>query len=166
MKSAASLFPLCMVLAMVSGGVAVAQTDQATSARLDALFGEHEPYQKFLTALKAAVSADDKEAVAAMIAYPLETTIAGEQVTLESAGSFVQRYDRLFTPAVVADVERQTYATLFAAAEGVMIDDGEIWFSGVCSDQACSEATIRIIAVNPTAGEPRAPSDQPSGADR
>jgi hypothetical protein len=108
------------------------------------------------------MSAEDRAAVAAMVAYPFETTIAGEDVTLASKDEFARRYDELFTPAVVAAVEQQTYATLFANAEGVMIGNGEVWFSGICADATCSDASVKIIAVN----QPDGPeSDRRSGAD-
>ena len=150
MTRAITLF-LCTALS--TADPAAAQSDQATSARLDALFGAHEPYRAFLAALKESVSEGDEAAVAAMVAYPLETTLAGERVTLASEDDFMQRYEQLLTPAVVAAVEKQTYATLFANAEGAMIGDGEVWFSGVCGDATCAEASVRIIAVNPPDGD-------------
>ncbi len=55
------------------------------------------------------------------------------------------------TPAVAAALDRQTFATLFANAEGVMVGDGEIWFSGICADATCSAVRVRIIALNPDA---------------
>jgi hypothetical protein len=148
MTRATVVLSLCIALAMAAASPAGAQSDQATSARLDALFGAHEPYQAFLAALKESVSEGDEAAVAAMVAYPLETTLAGERVTLASQDDFVRRYGELLTPAVVAAVERQTYGTLFANADGVMIGDGEVWFSEVCADATCAEASVRIIAIN------------------
>jgi hypothetical protein len=147
---------LCMALSIAAVAPAFAQSDQETSARLEALFGAHEPYEAFLARLKDAVSAEDKRAVAAMIAYPLETRIAGKPATFGSEEDLVRRYDRLFTPSVVAAVEGQTYATLFATAEGVMVGDGEIWFSGICGDETCSEVSVKIIAINP-------PEEAPGG---
>jgi hypothetical protein len=156
MTTAVASLALVMALAMAAAAPALAQSDQETSGRLDALFGAHEPYEAFLATLKDAVAARDKRAVAAMIAYPLETRIAGARVTLGSAEDLVRRYDRLFTPPVVAAIEGQTYATLFATAEGVMVGDGELWFSGICAGEACSEVSVKVIAVNP-------PDDAPGG---
>ena len=134
MTRAITVLFLWIALAMSAAGPVAAQSDEATSARLDALFGAHEPYRAFLAALKDAASKDE----------------------------FARRYDELFTPAVVAAVEQQTYATLFANAEGVMIGNGEVWFSGICADATCSDASVKIIAVN----QPDGPeSDRRSGAD-
>jgi len=160
--ASANLALVCMALAMAAAAPAFAQSDEETSARLDALFGAHEPYEAFLATLKDAVLAENKSSVAALIAYPLAAKIAGEPVTFGSEEDVVRRYDRLFTPPVVAAVEDQTYATLFATAEGVMIGDGEIWFGGICGDEACSEVSVKIIAVNPPDGAP----GRPEGADR
>jgi hypothetical protein len=59
-----------VALAMLTPDPAPAQADDATSTRLEALFGEHEAYREFLLALQAAVAAGDRAAVAAMVAYP------------------------------------------------------------------------------------------------
>jgi hypothetical protein len=147
--------PLCLAigLAICGGSATLADSGQETSARLDALFGAHEPYKAFLETLKDAIARDDRQAVAGMIVYPFATRIAGAPVTLTSKESLLHRYGELFTPAVKAAIERQTYATLFAHADGVMIGNGEIWFHGICSDQTCSDAQVKIIAVNQPDGE-------------
>jgi len=161
-RATAGLALACMALAMAVAAPASAQSDEQTSARLEALFGAHEPYEAFLATLKDAVSAGDRRSVAAMIAYPLATTIAGKPVTLASKEDVVRRYDQVFTPAIVAAVEGQAYATLFATAEGVMVGDGEIWFGGICGDEACSEVSVKIVAIN----QPEKPPGRQKGTDR
>jgi hypothetical protein len=146
-RATARLLRLGVALAIATAPL-LARADEATSGRLDALFGAHEPYEAFLARLKQAVAAGDRQSVAAMIAYPLETQVQGKPVTLGAEDDVVRRYDQLFTPAVVAALERQTYATLFANADGVMVGDGEIWFSGVCGDATCASPTVKIIAIN------------------
>jgi len=139
---------LSAAIAALASGPALAQSNAEVSARLEALFGDHEPYQELLLALKAAVAADDREAVAAMIAYPLTTTIAGERVAMTSEKDFLERYGQLVTPAVTAAIVRQSYAALFANWQGVMIGDGVVWFGGTCSDDACAETSVKVIAIN------------------
>lgn len=152
-----NLARLCIALAMAAAAPVAAQSDEETRARLDALFDAHQPYEAFLTRLKDAVAAGDRRSVAAMIAYPLQTRIAGLPVTLAAPEDVVRRYDQLFTPPVVAALERQTFATLFANAQGVMVGDGEVWFSGICDDATCAEVRVGIIAIN-------SPDDAPRGA--
>jgi hypothetical protein len=136
---------LCLTAAVLP---VYAQTAQDVDARMDALFGAHEPYHAFFDQLKRAVAAKDKNAVAGMIKYPVAIHHANDQTILRTRKDFLARYDRIFTPKLVDIVARQDYATLFVRDEGAMIGDGEIWFSGVCRDQACKQSDIKIIAFN------------------
>jgi hypothetical protein len=126
----------------------MAQSDAEVSKTLDSLFGDHKPYQAFLVELQKAVAAADKPAVAGLIGYPLKTKVAGKATTLHNAHEFTGHYDALMTAKVTAAIKGQAYAKLFANAQGVMIGDGEVWFSGICSDTACSKQTVKVIAVN------------------
>ncbi|HEY0201519.1 MAG TPA: hypothetical protein VGC24_07490 [Burkholderiaceae bacterium] len=120
-----------------------AQTAANMDGRLDMLFGAHAPYRVFLERLQAAVAADDRAGVAALAAYPLNAHLGSKKVTVRDAKRFIADYDRLLSPRVKAAIARQTYANLFANAQGVSVGDGELWFSGVGRD-----AIVRIIAIN------------------
>jgi hypothetical protein len=126
----------------------VVQADSDISATLDSLYGDHQPYEDFFNALKQAVAAKDKHAVAGMVSYPFKTKVSGKNLAIRSAQDFVTRYDAILTPKVVSAIEQQTYDTLFARDIGVMIGSGEVWFTGVCSDSQCTQRTVKIIAVN------------------
>jgi hypothetical protein len=119
-------------------------------ARLDLLFGEHDPYRAFLRELQAAVAADDRARVAAMVSYPLKTSIHGHGVRLGATQQFLSHYDELLPAATRALIGAQSYEQLFVNGQGVMIGSGQLWFSGVCSDALCSRRRIKIIAFNPT----------------
>lgn len=140
---------LVVALAALLAMPPAAWPDEDISTRLDQLFGAHAPYEAFLSALQQAVAAGDEDRVAAMVAYPLEVTVDGRRVALPSPERFVERYDQLLTPGVEAAIAGQRYATLFANADGVMIGDGEVWFSGVCGDAGCAEVSVKIIAIQP-----------------
>jgi hypothetical protein len=120
-------------------------------ARLDLLFGEHDPYRAFLRELQAAVAADERTRVAAMVSYPLKATIHGQVVRLGSARQFLAHYDELLPQTTRALIAAQSYEALFVNSQGVMIGSGQLWFSGVCSDELCSRRNIRIVAFNPSA---------------
>ena len=157
MRSTVGRLCLAIGLSICGGSTLLADVGQETSARLDALFGTHEPYEAFFETLKDAVGRDDRQAAAGMIVYPFATKIAGAPATLTSKESLLHRYGELFTPAVKAAIERQTYATLFANADGVMIGNGEVWFSGICHDRTCSEVQVKVIAINVPDGAPEDP---------
>jgi hypothetical protein len=129
------------------GGVAAETAD--VDARLDLLFGEHEPYRNFLRELQSAVSEHARERVAGMVKYPLRTRIQGKGLRLHTPAQFLAHYEDLLTPKVVDAIARQTYADVFANSQGVMIGAGEVWYSGVCQDNSCRSRSLKIIAFNP-----------------
>jgi hypothetical protein len=118
-------------------------------ARLDLLFGEHDPYRAFLHALQAAVAADDRKQVAAMVSYPLKAKVHGHAVSIHTTQQFLSHYDALLPPATRTLIADQTYEALFVNTQGVMIGSGQLWFSGVCNDELCSRRTIKVIGFNP-----------------
>jgi hypothetical protein len=126
----------------------VAHADSDINATLDSLYGEHQPYEDFFNALKQAVAAKDKQTVAGMVSYPFKTKVSGKSLTIRATPDFVARYDAIFTSKVVSAIEQQSYDSLFARDIGVMIGQGEVWFTGVCQDNQCKQRTVKIIAVN------------------
>lgn len=131
-----------------SAGLAGAQSAAEVNSSLDSLFGDHKPYEQFFTKLKKAVAEGGKETVASMIDYPFQARIKGKAVKIRDQKQFVADYDQIITSKVKDAVAKQTYATLIANWQGVMIGDGEIWFSGICNDATCNKSTIRITAIN------------------
>lgn len=120
-----------------------AQTDEDMNKQIDASMGDHKPYAAFFLKLQHAVSAGDKQALAAMVDYPFVAHAQGKAIKINDAKHFVADYDKLVTTKVKAAVAKQTYATLFTNWQGVMVGDGEIWFSGVGDSN-----TVKIIAIN------------------
>jgi hypothetical protein len=147
-RGAAALLILACAFAL-AGPPAAGQSREEVNRRLDALFGDHRLYEAFLRALKQAVAGADAPAVAAMVSNPLGIGVGGDRVTIRSQEEFLARYEEIVTPDVASAIEKQSYAGVFANADGVMIGDGEVWFSGVCGDAACTQQRIRIIAINP-----------------
>lgn len=145
-----ALLVLISTFSIMSGvaGVAQAQSASEVNSNLDSLFGDHVPYATFFDRLKKAVDSGDKAAVASMVDYPFQARINGKAVKIRDQKHFVADYDQIVTSKVKNALARQTYATLFANWQGVMIGDGEVWFNGVCGDDSCKQQTVRIIAVN------------------
>ncbi|WP_309086622.1 hypothetical protein [Chelativorans sp.] len=137
-----------MLIGMAGVATAGAQSTAEVNETLDDLFGEHAPYQAFFDKLKKAVAENDKQSVASMVDYPFKARINGKAVTIRDAAHFTADYDRVFTAKVKEAVSKQTYANLFANWQGVMVGDGEVWFSGICKNEACEQRTVKIIAVN------------------
>lgn len=135
-------------LSVGSAGPAGAQSAAEVNSNLDSLFGDHKPYEQFFTKLKKAVVDGDKDTVASMIDYPFQARIEGKAVKIRDEKHFVADYDQIVTSKVKDAVAKQTYETLFANWQGVMIGNGELWFNGICSDNSCKQQTVKIIAIN------------------
>lgn len=131
-------------IALGASAVAQAQTAAEVDSTLDTLFGSHAPFADFLGALQRAVAADDRQAVAAMVDYPFHARIAGKAASIKDASHFVDAYYHIVTAKVKHAIAEQRYAKLFANWQGVMIGDGEVWFSLVGKPGA-----VRITAINP-----------------
>ncbi|HKU94952.1 MAG TPA: hypothetical protein VJR58_06730 [Vineibacter sp.] len=149
LKRLLALALFCIAIAIGGTAPVRAQSEAEVNARLDGLFGDHRPYRTFFADLKTAIEAGNRQAIAAMVSYPLTVKIGGRELSLRSASDLLARYDQVVTARVTAAVRKQTYGALFARDTGVMIGDGELWFSGICSDNACQRQTVKIIAVAP-----------------
>jgi hypothetical protein len=129
--------------------------DEPIEQRLDALFGEHERYLAFFQELKDAVIRDDRKKVAALVHYPLNVFAGRRRMVIRSPAELLKRYHEVFNENVVRAIKTQEPATLFANWQGVMVGDGQIWFSGVCAGKdgnaPCADKTIKVITVNPKA---------------
>lgn len=110
---------------------------------LDTLFGDHARYHAFFDAMKKSVTAEDKAAVAMMIQYPFQARIGGKSLKIRDAAHFIADYDQIITAKVKHALQTQTYETLFANWQGVMVGNGEIWFSNVGDTDR-----IKITAIN------------------
>ncbi|KGD99150.1 MULTISPECIES: hypothetical protein [Rhizobium/Agrobacterium group] len=139
------------MILLVSGllamsGTALAQTSADTNKSLDDLFGHHQPYADFFSKLQTAVGSGDKQAVAGMVDYPFQARIGGKAVKINDAKHFVADYDKIVTTKVKGAVAKQTYPTLFANWQGVMIGEGEVWFAETGKDE--KHMAVKITAIN------------------
>jgi hypothetical protein len=141
---------LVLVLLVWAGAHPVRATGGAdVDARLDLLFGVHEPYRIFLRDLQTAIARNARDQVAAMVSYPLRTRIAGKWVRLKTRAQFLDQYDALLPARTRSIIVQATYDGLFANSSGVMLGDGQVWFSATCPNKACTSRSVKIIALNP-----------------
>jgi hypothetical protein len=143
----------CFVAALLLGLLCrTVSADEPIEQRLDALFGEHERYLAFFQELKDAVIRDDRKKVAGLVNYPLNVSAGGRRTVVRSRAELLRRYREVFNENVIRAVKAQEPDTLFANWQGVMLGDGQVWFSGVCAgkdrDTPCADKTIKVITVN------------------
>lgn len=131
-------------------GVAPEATDdKAVDAAIDAALGDHARYRRVFDAYRKAVAAGDKEAVAALVGYPIDVVLDGRKTPVANAAGFVQNYDRIITPAIANVIKAQKYADLMVNSQGVMFGSGETWINGVCKPGSadCSDFEVKVVAI-------------------
>ena len=71
---------------------------------------------------------------------------------VRSPAEFLKRYHEVFNENVIRAVTSQEADALFANWRGVMLGNGQVWFSGVCAAEdrgrPCADKVIRVITVN------------------
>lgn len=80
-----------------------------------------------------------------MANYPLPTRVQGP---VRNAAACRHNFAQILNAHIVKAVENQKFERLFANYKGVMIGNGEVWFSAVCRDTECAKYDLRIITVN------------------
>lgn len=123
---------------------------RAVNQAIDEVLGDHARYETVIRQLQQAVTANDTEAVAALVAYPFVTVRDGESLKVADAAAFVREYDRIMTPAIADTIKRQKYSQLMVNYKGVMFGNGEAWVNGICQDAACKDVDVRVVALQPT----------------
>ena len=101
----------------------------------------------FIAALQEAVRRSDAAAVAQMVHYPLRVNNDSGSTSVDSAEAFIQQYAELMTPSISELVINARPGELFSSWRGLMFGAGEVWVSGVCSEDGVT-CPPGIIALN------------------
>lgn len=87
-----------------------------------------ETLTEFLAALKQAVRAGDRAAVARMVEYPARRIWNGRKhVRIETPEEFVAAYDRIVDFRLKRTIERADADHAFRNDQGIMFDRGRLW---------------------------------------
>jgi hypothetical protein len=130
------------VLAIVSPTIAEAQDPYSA-------FGlNRDSVSAFFTRIQSAVQRRDTLLLASMIDFPMSVTDAHGYHHIRSRHEFLASYDSVFTPVVREVIAAQRFDELFVNRQGVMIGQGQLWFSGICNAEKCEHSRLRIITVN------------------
>lgn len=100
----------------------------------------------FFNCLKIASKRDDKDTLSQLIRYPLR--ING-RITVRTPGEFKRAYPTIFNSKVKRAIEAQQFEDLFVSYRGLMVGSGEVWISGIVTQNAGkTSTTIKIITIN------------------
>jgi hypothetical protein len=133
--------------ALLLAGPALAASETEVNARIAQVLGNAPIYETMVKTFQHAVAAGHKEDVAAFVRYPIRVVIDGRKTTIRSARDFVQHYEAIMTPDIVAAVTAQKYGDLLINSQGIMFGNGEVWINGICHDRRCSVSVPEVITI-------------------
>lgn len=141
-----SLLPILALLPLATP--ALAQTEQETMDRIESIHGDSDLFVEAFDAVTAAFRDNDAETIAAMGLYPMHVRVGDEEYEVESADDFLLGADATISPELQDLVGNQDIADLIVSSEGVGFDDGALWMTNVCLDDACEQTRWGILAIN------------------
>jgi hypothetical protein len=96
----------------------------------------------FLGKLQRAVVADDRSAVAALVAFPLRAWTGRATVAVRDRKQFLKLYPSIFTPALKQSVAAASADSAWCNWQGVMFDSGRFWLGSNAENQ------LRLTTIN------------------
>jgi hypothetical protein len=103
----------------------------------------------FFDELSRAVLDGDRKWVLHHVAIPLTVRTGSAVRTINSLQEVGDQYDRIFTSRVISMLWIQRPDRLFKNAHGIMVGNGELWFSAASQGKAESgESSYDIIAIS------------------
>jgi len=107
-------------------------------------------YGEFLSRLQSALRTDNRRAVSRLVGFPLSVNMDGEVKTYRSRREVESDFDRIFTPAVKAEIVGLKPYALRTRDDGRTKGSSRLWFSPTCFNAECSPpGPIRIREVTP-----------------
>jgi hypothetical protein len=101
-----------MAVALLASATLIAAQSPSPSA------ADNRQRDVFLTQLQRASQAGDRNAIAAMIHYPITIAIGGFRVPFADAAGFLERYDDIFNPALRDAIARGSNDVTIAMVNG------------------------------------------------
>lgn len=124
--------------------VVSATGEETTRSRIQRLLGDPEAYETLFRQLQDGVAADDATAVSTLMRYPLRVEVEGTRRDIADAEAFIAAYPSIMTPALKQVIAGQSFDALFVNWQGVMVGQGQVWFSGQCLDKACKQTEVKV----------------------
>ncbi len=112
----------------------------------------------FFEKLQAAVQANTREEVAAMVRYPITIRSQGKQLRVSNKQEFLANYDTAFNPAVRCAMAKAQASDVWGNWQGFTFNEGVIWWDVILpasqttktarGNPDSAEFPIKITAIN------------------
>jgi hypothetical protein len=119
---------LALVLLLAAGLTAMPAAGQAKEDYSCIGIRDASQVPKFVASLQKALAADDRNAVAGLVSYPLVVSAGGQDLEIADQAAFVRQYDRIITEDIKRNILEQRLDDIFVNRQGVMVgSDGKVW---------------------------------------
>lgn len=139
-----------VVLTFCSFASAQAKNSRFTAAGID----DEATVKNFFAKFQKAVYDDNKEAVAALVTFPVRASLpTGKNNrrslrSIETKAAFLNAYEQIFTQDYKQFIADAKFEDLWARDTGVATPGGEVWMGAICKDKNCKKPEIKIITLN------------------
>ena len=139
---------LALIAALLAATPAFAQTADDVNAQIDTVLGPHEIYQTAIETIQKALTEGNIDAVGGYIPFGEPIKVNGEDVIIADEAELNDQFETLFNDKVIHAATGQDYGSLLVNQDGIMFGDGELWLTGVCLDDTCTDVFVNISAIN------------------
>lgn len=116
-------------VAEVAEVIEVVEESKNTKQYEVAGINDSEKFNNLFISIQEALESENKELIADSILYPLKVNTKDERFKIGDKEAFLRNYDEIFTDKVKNALSNQIIDELFVNYQGIMVGDGEIWFS-------------------------------------
>ncbi|HEY2776178.1 MAG TPA: hypothetical protein VGK20_19210 [Candidatus Binatia bacterium] len=106
----------------------------------------------FFEKLQNVIRSGNGDRLADLMSFPLFVHSSSNSMTVGQRADFLAGVNRIFTPDIRARILSQRFDDFFANGRGVMIANGSVWFSGICSATSspgsCEIERVLVVSVN------------------
>jgi len=88
-------------------------------------------FEKSFNIIKSLVQNNEKSKVANYVSYPLNVNRKDKKIKINSKEDFIRSYNTIITEDVKKALLNQDVTKTFVNYQGVMVGDGEMWFTHI-----------------------------------
>ena len=131
-----------LVAALIAASASAQSSARQSGLSVDVSHTDSGTVQRFVDSLHAIVRRSDRRALARLLDYPILAWDGAQNRRIRSEAEFLQRYDAIVSPALRRSIAAVTVDSLFSNWQGVMFDNGRVWFHTV------SPGVLKIATIN------------------
>ena len=140
-----ALIPIILTACVLCCVPLAAGSDRAQVAPAFAVAGtDAAKVTAFLKCLQSSVALGNRLKVASLVHFPLKVWVDGEETVINNESEFQAKYGRIFNADMKKAIADAKVDTLFANQQGVMFDNGRVWFRPVVEHKNA----VKIVAIN------------------